>query len=80
MNEIRSIERDAARDGTVLSAVYRPDKVEVRSKQTHKKRSLQEEYVRKFDAEVTVMLPDEPGGEAREQTLQEYHSRRLLGK
>ena len=79
MNEIRNIEREAARAGTVLSATYAPgDKVVVRSERTDGKRSLQEEYVRKFDPEVTVMLPDAAGGEPKEQTLREFHTKRLL--
>lgn len=80
MNDIRGIEREAARGGTVLSATYAPDKVVVRSQPTHSKRSLQEEYVRKFDGETVVEIADKAGSEPREQTLQEYHRRRLLGK
>lgn len=72
MNEIRAIERDAAKAGTILSAQYKADKVVVQTRKTHSKRSLQEEYVRKFDPEMTVNI----GG--KEQTLQEYHTDRLL--
>lgn len=74
VNEIRAIEREAARAGTVLSAVVKGDKVEVHTQDAPSKRSLQEEYVRKFDAEKKVNL----GG--KEQTLRDYHSKRLLGK
>lgn len=81
MNDIRGIEREAARAGTILSAAYTAgDKVVVSSQQTDSKRSLQEEYVRKFDAEVTALLPEKPGGEPKEQTLRDFHRRRLLGK
>jgi hypothetical protein len=74
MNEIRGIEREAARAGTVLNATYSGDKVKVDTTDVPSKRSLQEEYVRKFDPQVTVEI----GG--KEQTLQQYHSKRLLGK
>lgn len=74
MNEIRAIEQESARDGRILNAQYRGDTVAVEVKETHTKRSLQEEYVRSFDDEKTVMI----GG--KEQTLREYHSKRLLGK
>jgi homoserine trans-succinylase len=82
MGEIRQIEREAARAGTVLSAQYRGDKVSVQTKDTHSKRSLQEEYVRKFDKDVTAMLPDptRPNEPPKEQTLQEFHRKRLFGK
>jgi hypothetical protein len=79
MNGIRDIEREAAREGTILSAQYAGDRVLVKQEQTSSKRSLQEEYVRKFDAEKTVNIsrPDQP---VKEQTLREYHSKRLLGR
>lgn len=80
MNEIRNIEREAARAGTILSAVYRGEKVETRAEQASSKRSLQEEYVRKFDEKVTVSIPDKAGEEPKEQTLREFHRKRLLGK
>ncbi len=81
MNDIRNIEREAARAGTILSATYAPgDKVNVQTTQTHAKRSLQEEYVRKFDDKTTVMIADKPGSEPKEQTLQEFHRKRLLGR
>lgn len=73
MNEIRNIERDSARNGKVLSAVYKGDKVVVDVKDAPTKRSLQEEYVRKFDAEKPVII------DGKEQNLQDYHRRRLLG-
>jgi CTP-dependent riboflavin kinase len=79
MNDIRAIERDAARAGTVLSATYNGDRIVTQSRSTESKRSLQEEYTRKFDGEVTVMLPDKPGGEPKEQTLRDFHRKRLLG-
>ena len=73
MNDIRSIERESARAGTVLSAKYAGDRVVVNEKKVASKRSLQEEYIRKFDSEKTVNL------NGKEQTLQEYHTKRLLG-
>lgn len=79
MNEIRAIEREAARAGTILSATYAPgDKVDVQTRQTDSKRSLQEEYVRKFDGDTVVSVPERPGQEAKEQTLREFHRKRLL--
>lgn len=80
MGEIRAIERDAARAGTILSATYHGDKVVTQTRNTDTKRSLQEEYVRKFDGERTVMIADGPGTEPKEQTLQEFHRKRLLKK
>lgn len=72
MGEIRQMERESARDGKVLSAVYKGDQVVVNSKEISTKRSLQEEYIRKFDEEKTAML------NGKEQTLREYHAGRLL--
>lgn len=74
MNEIRVIEREAARAGTTLNAVYKGENVEVTAEQGRSKRSMQEEYIHKFDGEKKVMV----GG--KEQTLQQYHSKRLLGR
>lgn len=73
MNDIRSIEREAARAGQILSANYKGERVSVSTRETESKRSLQEAYCRKFDADKTVMI----GG--KEQTLREYHRKRLLG-
>jgi len=72
MNEIRSIERDAARSGVVL----RRDGTRI---ETHAKRSLQEEYVRRFDAKTPVRIVGR-GGKEEVTTLAKHHSRRLLGK
>lgn len=83
MQEIRAIEREAARAGTVLNAKYQGDKLVVKTEQADSRRSLQEEYVRKFDDKKKVMLPvdpREPEGERRAQTLREFHRRRLLSK
>ena len=74
MNEIRSIEREAARAGTTLNAVYKGDKIEVTAEEGRSKRSMQDEYIHKFDGEKKVMV------DGKEQTLQEHHRRRLLGK
>jgi hypothetical protein len=87
MNEIRAIEREAARSGTILRSVRRGEKFTVQQEQTESKRSLQEEYVRKFDNEVTAMLPDLDAKDIdpkkrplKEQTLREFNRKRLLGK
>ena len=73
MNDIRAIEREAARAGTKLSAKYQGDKVVQEAEQGRSKRSLQEEYCDKFDKEITVEL------NGKEQTLHEFHKKRLLG-
>jgi hypothetical protein len=84
MNEIRAIERQSAREGRVLSANVRKNgkgdydvKVSVADAPT--KRSLQEEYIRKFkppigEKEVVVKI------NGQETTLAAHHSKRLLGK
>jgi hypothetical protein len=74
MNEIRKIERDSARAGTVLSAEYKGERLVVNTTQAESKRSLQEEYVRKFDGEKKVRI------DGKETTLRDYHKKRLLGK
>jgi hypothetical protein len=75
MNEIRQIERAAARDGKILNARPGTDgTVTVEVKEIDSKRSLQEEYVRKFDDEKVVKL----GG--KETTLRKYHAKRLLNR
>lgn len=85
MNDIRSIEREAARAGTRLAAVYRGDKIEVQKEEgaMRSKRSLQEEYVGKFASKDGSPEPEVKGlkfnGEPV-RTLKEYHSKRLLGK
>lgn len=79
-NEIRQIEREAARAGKVLSATYHGDRVAVSAKDAPPKRELQGEYVRRFDDSIKVKLADKAGEEPREQTLREFHKRRLLGK
>lgn len=81
MSEIRQIEREAARAGTILSATYGPgDKVNVKTAKTTPKDELHGDYIRKFDKDKAVMLPDRPGEPPRETNLQEYHSRRLRGR
>ena len=79
MNGIRAIERDAARAGTVLSAHYRGEKVHVREEETESKKSLQEEYVRKFKPKDGSAPPMVMIGKT-ETTLVDYHRKRLLGK
>lgn len=72
--DIRNIEREQNRAGKPISATMRGDKAVVTVGDAPSKRSLQEEYCRKFDAEKVVNI----GG--REQTLRQYHERRLLKK
>ena len=74
--ELKQMQREAARDGIILE----PDADKhgrytgsVTAEETDTKRSLQQEYVRKFDGEKTVNV----GG--KEQTLRQYHKDRLLG-
>jgi hypothetical protein len=76
MQTIVAIEREAARAGTILNAVYKGEKIETIKEQTESKRSLQEEYCRKFDAEKKVVLSEG----AAPTTLRDHHRARLLGK
>lgn len=74
MNEIRHIERQAAREGTILSATYKGEQIVTQQRSAPSKRSLQEEYCRKFKDDAVVNV----GG--KDQTLRQYHTKRLLGK
>lgn len=74
MQDIRAIERASAREGKVLSATYKGNSVVVDAAETRSKRSLQDEYVHKFDGESKVNI------NGKEQTLREFHSKRLLGR
>jgi hypothetical protein len=74
MNEIRQAERESARAGKVISAQYQADSVVISTEETSSKRSLQEEYIRKFDDERPVTI------NGQEQTLRQFHRRRLLGR
>jgi hypothetical protein len=75
--EIRAMEREAAKAGKILTAVPKAGgKFAVEVKQTSSKRSMQEEYCRKFSDEAQVILKD---GE-KPITLREHHEKRLLGK
>ena len=74
VSEMRQMERAAARDGRVLNAVNNKGKIEVKTETAESKRSLQEEYVRKFDDKKPVVL------EGRQTTLRAYHRERLLAK
>ncbi len=79
--ECREMEREGARDGQVLVPILeRNGRVRVEVQETTPKRELQGEYIRKFDEEVTVMIPDKPGGPQVEQTMRQYHSKRLRGR
>lgn len=71
MNEIRNIERAAAKSGTILNMT--PTGV-VQKQQVRSKQSLQEEYVHKFDDKNVVDVGGKP------QTLRQFHSKRLLGR
>lgn len=63
--EVLAMEREAARDGVLLEAGVRV------SEGGETKKSLQQEYCRKFDDEVPVKLND------KETTLRKYHKTRL---
>jgi len=79
MNDIRRIERESARAGTLLNAVYKKDKIEVNSTLTETKQSLQEEYVRKFKPK-DGSPPPKVMINGKETTLVDHHRKRLLGK
>lgn len=79
INDIRRIEREAARAGTILSAVYKTDKIETSEVKTESKRSLQEEYVRKFKPK-DGSPPPKVMINGKETTLVDHHRKRLLGK
>lgn len=79
VNGIRQIERDAARAGTVLSGYYKGEKFNVREEQAESKRSLQEEYIRKFKPK-DGSAPPKVIIDGKETTLVEHHRKRLLGK
>lgn len=74
MSEIRNTERQLAREGKPVSVSADGDSVRITLGECDTKRSLQEEYVRRFDAATPVRINN------REQTLREYHRRRLFGK
>lgn len=73
MQDIRVMERESARAGTLLDG----GKVVSRS---DSKRSLQEEYVRRFDdkAEVQVSVGKDDTKKEFKGTLRQYHAKRLL--
>ena len=84
MADIRAIEREAAREGKILrraGSALPGDGANKRRVitqsglvgETASKRSLQEEYCRKFDDKRPVDL-----GDGKPITLREYHTRRLL--
>lgn len=76
LRECRNIKRESARGGLVLNVKsIKGEKVQVDEKNTNTKRSLQEEYARRFDDKIPVNL-----GGNKPVTLQEYHRRRLLSK
>lgn len=79
--EMREIERAANRDGKPLLTEQRGDRLIVRTQENvPTKRELQGEYIRKFDEEKRVRIADRPGEEPKEQTLREFHGKRLLGR
>lgn len=87
MLEIRKIEREAARAGTILSATHDKNtgKIATSSKEAPAKRSLQEAYVRKFQSQdgepdPIVQIQEKAGGPMVQTTLAKFHSKRLLGK
>lgn len=76
--DVRSMEREAARDGYVLAGGKDQTKAATGREQVATKRSLQEEYVRKFESpdgkDPEVVLNGE------KITLARHHRKRLLGK
>lgn len=69
--EVLAMEREAARSGVHLEAGVKV------SEGGDTKRSLQEEYCRKFDDEIPVKLAAKVGEEPKETTLRKYHKQRL---
>lgn len=71
--DLRSIERAAAKDGKIIARRETPGggTVGVVAKETETKRDLQWQYCQKFDDEKAVKL----GGE--ETTMRKYHRKRL---
>lgn len=61
---------DKAKVGTELREAQRAENAKG-------KRSLQEEYVRKFDGETPVEIPPKAGEPAKVTTLREHHANRL---
>jgi CTP-dependent riboflavin kinase len=74
MLAIRKIEREAARAGTLLSIENRGDRVVAKEQATSSKRSMQEEYVRKFDDKTEQTINGE------KTTIAGWHRKRLLGR
>lgn len=79
MLEVRQIQRQAAREGTILSHNMKEGQVVVSTEDAPTKRSLQEEYVRSFDDKAEVKVGNQHQ-EEQVTTLRKYHSKRLLGK
>ncbi len=77
MGEIRQAERESARKGVVLNPVMKGGKLTVQATETSSKRSLQEEYVRKFDDKIPVPLSNATDGTVTA-TLRGHHAKRLL--
>lgn len=71
MNDIRAIEREAARAGTILSARQEKDRLVFSQTETRSKKSLQDEYVHRFDDSKQVEINGE------KTTLRQYHKKRL---
>lgn len=71
--EVRAIERSAARSGTILKPVQKTPTgpVTIEAKEASSKKSLQEEYARRFDDKAQVVLNDQ------KTTLRQYHAKRL---
>ena len=77
MADIRNMERQSARNGTVLNPIAQGKNIAVQVTETSSRRSLQEEYTRKFSAETPVKIKTRDGAEFTG-TLREYHANRLL--
>jgi len=79
MADIRAMERQSAREGTVLNPVMQGKNIAVQVAKTSSRRSLQEEYTRKFNERTPVKIQTRDGTEFTG-TLREYHTGRLLNR
>lgn len=78
MNEIRQVEREESRAGRFHNPLIRQGKLVIVTTETSSRRSLQEEYVRRFDDKVPVKIDRRDGRDPFVGTLQQFHRDRLL--
>ena len=77
--DLRAMERQANREGRVLTPVNRGgNRIAVETTDAPTRRSLQEEYVRRFK-DVPVKFKRRDGREF-EGSLRDYHRERLMGR